>query len=168
MKTVQKGKLVEIELPVLLTKKKIYRRLKMVKNRFENHLFKNYETGLKYILRWSESLVANEGAFLPHKRCYIQYCCSGNFQTLIRYNYIFESAAMWVLSNCVNETPLSILGRPRCGNSKFTTITDSVRNIDARSRNFLCWYLEVVKSLLKKFATDQSTAEFDAAKLHNM
>lgn len=70
---------------------------------------------------------------------------------------------MWMLSQYVNETLANALNSRMSAADKSSLFAASVGNADARPRKLLRSNAEVVKYLLKKFATHQAIAEFDVA-----
>lgn len=83
-------------------------------------------------------------------------------------NKIHEGAAMSLLPNHVHETLTNALSSPMCVEDRAAPIIVSLRNNDKRLRKLLRSYPGVVIYLLKKYATNQEIAEYDAASLHYM
>lgn len=78
------------------------------------------------------------------------------------FNRIHEEAAIWMLPYFVNGVPVNALRGCMCAENRTTPIITWVRENDAKSRKLLGVYTEVFSHSLRKWATDQATAEYDA------
>lgn len=90
------------------------------------------------------------------------------FKLACNTNRTQEGAAMWVLPHYLHETIANALKSRMCSEHRTNQIIASVCNRDTRSHKLLRSYLEVVNYLLRKCATGQKIAEYDAEILRYM
>lgn len=79
-----------------------------------------------------------------------------------------KATIMQIIPHYMNETLVNGLNSRMRAEGVVTFVTTSVRTNDARSRKFICLYLELVYHLPKKIATDQAIAKLDEAILPYM
>lgn len=78
-------------------------------------------------------------------------------------NCINKKAEIRVIPRYVNEVFANALNSRVCTSNKSSPIAASVGNLDDRLRQLLRSYPEIVKHMIKHFATDKAIPESDAA-----
>lgn len=84
------------------------------------------------------------------------------FKLAFDTNRMKKRAAKWLLPHYVNDTLSSALYSRMCFEENSSFFSALVRSVGSRSRKVLRSCPEVVNVLLKKLATDQAIADFNA------
>lgn len=84
------------------------------------------------------------------------------FKSSCNSSKIHESAVMWFLPQYIQERLANAQKSCMCAENQPALLAAFVRNEPHRSRKVLRLYPEVVNYFLKKYAADQSIAEYDA------